>query len=307
MRSVAVNADGTVMVIGQPAHDGEVDGFVDGGRVAVYDLIGGTTWVQRGTAILGEINQSENNGWDVAISDDGNTIIAGSTQYDGPASGNGQEGRARVFQWDGSDWVQRGSDIHGLDEFDTTGVNVDMSGDGSIIVVASNEAAELSGGYVRVFEWGGSDWVQLGQTITGTACSGSSGLCDRAGEGVALSSDGLTLAVGYRGFDNGVRTDTGLSRVYVYQGSAWIQNGRDISAIISNRQLGKSIVLSNDGATLGITGRGGVGIYEFGTDWTQKGSSIIFASTDDLAISMDASGNSFVVGAPDETIGDAGT
>ncbi|NRA92936.1 MAG: FG-GAP repeat protein [Psychroserpens sp.] len=137
---------------------------------------------QIGNDIAGQFN-FDFMGWDVAISDNGQTIVAGASNYSVNADSAGQ---VKVFQFDGSDWIQIGSDLLGAAEGDNFGRSVDISGDGTIIVVGAH-VSDLGGfnsGAVQVFEFNGTDWVQKGNTLTGSNAD------DEFGSFVAISNDG---------------------------------------------------------------------------------------------------------------------
>ena len=66
----------------------------------------------------------------------------------------------------------------------------------------------IDSGHVRVFEYSGTDWAQLGGDVDGEAAG------DRSGRSVALSADGTRLAVGAY-VNSGVNGDSsGHARVY---------------------------------------------------------------------------------------------
>ena len=69
---------------------------------------------------------------------------------------------------------------------DRSGCSVSFSADGTIVAIGpdqNNENGENSG-HVRLYQWDGSSWNQLGNDIDGEASG------DRSGNSVALSSDG---------------------------------------------------------------------------------------------------------------------
>lgn len=77
--------------------------------------------------------------------------------------GNAYAGVARVYEYDGSNWVQKGSDI-GPDQnvaYQFFGDSVAMNADGNTFGVASNNGA-LSTQYINIYDWNGSAWVQRG-------------------------------------------------------------------------------------------------------------------------------------------------
>ena len=70
---------------------------------------------------------------------------------------------------------------------------------------------------------------------------------------VALSSDGMVVAIGSPGFDHGSNVDSGLVRAFAYDGSVWTQRGSDIFGESADDQLGgekTSVALNADGSRL---------------------------------------------------------
>ena len=65
------------------------------------------------------------------------------------------------------------------------------------------------------------EWSQKGGDIDGEAAN------DRSGYSVSLSSNGSIVAIGAI-FNDGTGSNAGHTRVYEWNGSAWIQKGSDI-------------------------------------------------------------------------------
>ena len=110
-----MSADGSTVAIGAPHNTGT-------GHVRVYQWDGGA-WVQQGDDIDGEA-AGDYSGTSVSMSADGATVAIGATGNDETGS---YAGHVRVYQWDGSAWVQQGDDIDG--ESNKDGV------DGSVIPI----------------------------------------------------------------------------------------------------------------------------------------------------------------------------
>lgn len=121
------------------------------------------------------------------------------------------------------------------------GKSVAISEDGNIIAVSSTEGF----GVVRVYEWSGISWTQLGTDISGEAAS------DNFGKSIALSSDGSILAVGAPDND-GNGGSSGHARVYLWDGFVWTQLGNDIDGENISDFFGYSVTLSEDGSTLAV-------------------------------------------------------
>lgn len=233
----------------------------------------------------------------VALSYDGTRLVIGAPLN----NGNGNEsGHARVFAWDGATWSQLGADIDGETAGDRSGGAVAISADGSRIAVGAYlaEAPPLvNAGHVRVFDWSGTAWTQVGADLDGPV--GGSGF----GTSVALSASGTRLVVG----SPGVNSSAG--RVYVYDlvGGAWTQVGTTISG---DHELGSQVDLSGDGARMvlsapsaqssdGAPGR--VQVYELvANDWAPLGAELLGEQASDFfggALSLSASGTVLAVGA----------
>ena len=111
-------------------------------RIVIFILIFVATishaaWQQRGQDVDGEF-ADDYSGTSVAISEDSNIIIIGSPYNDYeniPSPGN--IGHARVYQYNGSAWVQVGVDLHGYASEDFYGSSVSISGDGDVIAVGA--------------------------------------------------------------------------------------------------------------------------------------------------------------------------
>lgn len=187
------------------------------GEVYVYQR-SGNTWTQRGQTLQG-VNNYDEFGFDVSINNNGNTIAVGIKGWDSNPNNTTYEiGQTAIYDWNGSQWVQRGIAIQGADFFDQCGYAVSLSGDGNRIAVGyrASTLAFTGGGQVRVFDWNGSAWVQNGDPILG---DGTNVFC---GHSVGLSDDGVVLGVGLsRG---GVITPFGGS-----QGKVWMYEEANIA------------------------------------------------------------------------------
>ena len=183
--SVDIDDDGNSLVVGAYKSNTER------GSVLVYDF-NGTGWVQRGQTLNG-VNNYDQFGFDVSMSNDGNTIAVGSKGWDSNPNNTTYEiGQVAVYDWDGSIWVQRGSSIEGNNIFDQCGFSVSLSGNGNRMAVGykGNSTLSQAAGLVRIFDWDGFVWVQNGDPIYGDGPSVYSG------HSVAMSDNGSILAIG---------------------------------------------------------------------------------------------------------------
>ena len=221
--SLDLSSDGRWLVVGAEANDGN---GTSSGHARVFELVGNSTgsgaaswsWVQRGSDIDGEV-AGDNSGSAVAISSDGSRVVIGARTADGVNGTN--SGHVRVFDWDGSSWVQVGSDIDGEAAEDSSGSAIALSSDGARIAVAAelNDGGGSSSGHVRVFDWDGSSWVQVGADVDGQA-----GQRLGAELSLAIAGDGARFAVGAAFADTSVGSMSGHVRVFDWDGSSWVED-----------------------------------------------------------------------------------
>jgi hypothetical protein len=96
---------------------------------------------------------------------------------------------------------------------DKSGYSVTMSSDGSRIAIGAIYNYGVNGiesGHVRIYDYNGTSWVQVGNDIDGEAAS------DYSGQSVTMSSDGTRIAIGAYG-NGGNGHYSGHVRVYDYK------------------------------------------------------------------------------------------
>ena len=108
--ALAMSSNGTVLATGSPRRDGGRLGHLNhSGLVRIFDF-SGQEWVQRGADLDGD-GIADHFGSSVSMSRDGSVVAVGAGRHDGV--GGRDSGRVRVFVWDGSSWVARGSPLDG--------------------------------------------------------------------------------------------------------------------------------------------------------------------------------------------------
>ena len=282
--SVRLSDDGNTLAIGSYHASG-------GGQVKIYTW-NGSNWLQRGADID---NVSGYEGWSVSISDDGDTVAVASPSYQ-------NKGRVTVYDWDGSSWAKRGDDIDGVSN-QHLGSDVSISENGNTIAIGARGTYGNNNGLAKIYDWNGTSWDQRGLNIPGESIS------DYFGNSVSLSSDGNIVAIGAP-YEDSNGADSGLVRIYAWNGSAWIQRGTDIDGEGSNNYSGHSVSLSDNGNTLaigspwisaGANSTGQLRVYDWiGSSWVQRGSDLD-GDTDGQrffggAVSLSGDGNSLIIG-----------
>jgi len=240
--STSLSSDGSVVATGSVRRN---VGEGNGPKVRVFEYNGNNNWIQRGSTINWE-DIHDITGNSVSLSSNGNTLAFGAPWNSIGPTGY-RAGATRIFDYDGNDWVQRGSNIYGESADDYCGHTVSLSSDGNTVATASpdNDNVAVASGHVRIFDWDGSAWTQRGANINGTAFEQS-----QAGRGLALSPDGNTVAIGLP-YHN---AHMGLARVYKWDITSmdWIQQGLDFTQE-EIAQTGASVSLSTNGDTVAIS------------------------------------------------------
>ena len=293
LTSIAMSEDGNTVSIADFGAESTA------GQVRVYSW-DGSAWIQKGADLVGEAPGDAVS--IISMSGDGDTIVMGASYNDG----NGTDaGHARVYDWNGSSWVQRSNDIDGQSAADYSGQSVSISDDGNTMALSSpgNNSNGNDSGHVRIFTWSGTAWIAVGNPIVGESAE------DQINN-VSISTDGETIAVGATGND-GNGADSGHVRVYNWNGTAWTQIGDDINGEAAGDMSGYSVALSDAGDTVAIgapandgsgSNAGHVRLYDWnGTAWVQRGADLDGEAIDDRSgssVSINSIGSTVVVGAP---------
>jgi hypothetical protein len=271
------------------------------GKTAIYSW-NGSSWAKRGSDINGETT-GDRSGHSVAMSSDGSVVAIGAPLNDGTGA---DAGHVRVYAWNGSAWIQRGTDIDGEAAGDQSGYSVAMSSDGSVVAIGApyNDGTASNAGHVCVYAWNGTSWAKRGADIDGEADG------DQSGFSVAMSSDGSVVAIGAP-LNDGTGVDAGQVRVYAWNGTSWVKRGVDIDGEAAGDRSGFSISISSDGSILAIgaplndgagTNAGQVRVYAWnGSSWTRRGSDIDGQAAGDqfgYSVALSSDGARLVIGAP---------
>jgi hypothetical protein len=235
--SLALNGNGNTLAVGVYDESGSgrtINALIDrmrGGSGAVYVFSrSGATWTKE--AYLKTWNAEGGDSWGVAValSDDGNTLAAGSLDEDCRCTGVEQTnheigigdqkadlstGAVAIFVRSGTTWSQQAYiKASNTGQEDWFGVRLALSGDGNTLAVtAPNEDSAATGingpqnddtateaGAAYIFTRNGTSWAQLAY-VKGA----NTEAYDEFGGAVGLSRDGRTLVVGAKGEDSNAR------------------------------------------------------------------------------------------------------
>ena len=229
--TVSLSADGQRLAFGIPLSN--LGGTRSGQtRLLEFD---GTDWQSLGSPIAGSESFAAS-GSAVSLSDDGSTVAIGQTNTTTDV---------RVFRFDGAAWNQLGSNIAAEAIRGTLAAQtLSLSFDGSVLAIGTerDNSVGTDAGQVRILQFDGSTWVQLGSAINGDDAF------DSAGNSVSLSDDGRTVLIGspYH------LSPTGQARVFRFDGADWRRIGLDIDAEAQGEGVGTSVSLSGDGSLIAV-------------------------------------------------------
>ncbi|MFN7831122.1 MAG: hypothetical protein ACK5Q2_03960, partial [Bacteroidota bacterium] len=292
--AVAISAHGTKAVVGGPADNSNA------GAVWVFTR-SGTTWTQAGSKLVGsDATGAAQQGINVAISGDGNTIASG-----GFADRN-YTGAAWAFASYGSGWAQVGEKITGNDYTGAArqGASLALNGNGTRLLMVGYQDNNRQGA-VWTFDLNDCDWIQLGPKLVGTGGTAQAW----QGYSVSLSADGNTAVVGGNSDDK----LAGAAWVYTYAGSVWAQQARLVGTQASGAaKQGNSVSLSADASVITVGGsgddsnKGAVWVYrKTGANWVQqgakvKGNSAVGSAKQGTSVSVSANGTTAIIGGPSD-------
>lgn len=234
----AMSGDGNTAVIGAYGKNS--------GRGEVYTFGRNTnnTWQLLDTLVAADGAAKDDFGQDVAISEDGNTIVIGSPY-------NGSAGAAYALKCSAGYW--RSSKLTSSDSAaaDAFGKSVAVSNDGNTVIVGAYNkqvGSNKSQGAAYVFNYNDNNDVWT-QKIRLTASDGSAS--DRFGFNTAVSEDGSTALVGAYNKDSG----EGEAYVFDYNSDSDLWSQRDTIAETngsSGDNFGYSAAISSDGTIVAI-------------------------------------------------------
>jgi len=193
---VALSRDGNTVVVGAPRADMPgIDGTVlDAGAVYVYRRGAGGAWQETKLAAATPFLR-DMLGQAVAVSDDGNTILAGAP------GGSDSRGRAIAFRWTGSEWSATVITASQRLQDANFGGHLALSADGMVAAIAA-PGESVNGrdyaGAVYVYRWGGASWQQVTRMVAPDGAENAF-----FGSGLAFSADGTQLLLGSQGWGLG--------------------------------------------------------------------------------------------------------
>jgi len=307
-----------IMAIGSPGFDngGPVSDNFGNVRIFQFD---GTDWAQLGNSIIG--TQGSSAGFFANLNGAGNRVAVTFFTEDNSDDVT-QAGVVRVFEFDGTDWIQLGDAIEGTEFLGGLGrgISLNDAGDRLALIELECDCPGNDIGRSVVFEFDGTDWVQLANQIElffDGAAGNTLAAMNAAGDVYAVGSIFGSLAAGE--FD-------GYADVYEFDGSSWVQKGQRILGLDNpNSQsglFGRGLDINDEGNIIIVgdnraendegvqTGHARVLKFEESTNlWEPLGQIINGDNLDDsagLSVSINGIGDRIVVGIPENNVNNNG-
>jgi hypothetical protein len=311
--SVSLSGDGNTALVGARLDD--VGANNNQGSATVFVRTSSTSWTQQTKLTDSTGGANDQFGYDVALSNNGNTAIIGAP-YD-TVGANANQGSATIFTRSSSTWTEQIKITHPSGAANSNfGFGVAISSDGLRAAVGriTQVGAQLPS--VRIYFYNGSSWVFEQELTTPSDDDGR----DNTGFGtsVAFNDTADTLIVGAAQWDGGAGSgndNTGAAIIYTRSGTTWTHQATlkaSVPTMTTNGAFGQCVALSGNGnlALIGAPNED-VDFYEdaqgtatvytrSGSTWTKEatlvngsGSYVYFGNG--LALSND--GNTALIGA----------
>ncbi len=282
--SVATSESGRVSVAGAPFYSNR-------GSIRIHE--------QLGSSNITSPTDGEAFGWSVDVSENGNHIIVGAPHY------NNFMGRVYIFEKINGGWLSLGDPILGEIAGEEAGNTVSISKNGTRIAIGTVKSINSSpeGANVRIMEWNGTSWEQLGNDIIPEAAGYSK---------VYLSNDGTRIAIGFQTASTSSINDH--IKVYDWNGNDWEQLGAIIINDASEEQFGYALALAESNPARLVVGAhknndngtqtGKVTVFEYQTalnEWQALGPSLQGENNYDFfgySVDINHEGSTILVGAP---------
>jgi len=238
--SVSISDDGSTALVG--AINEDTTGS-NAGSAYIFTR-SGTTWSQEAKIQASNAGSSDQFGYSVSLSNDGDTAIIGAYSED---TGGTDAGSAYIFTRSGTTWSQeaqiQASDAQANDYF---GWSVSISGDGDTAIVGAYKEASggTDAGSAYIFTRSGTTWSQQAKIQ-----SSNLGPFDRFGHSVSLSNDGDIALIGAL-LEDTAATNAGAAYIFTRSGTTWSQQQKiHASDAQANDYFGRDVSISSDGST----------------------------------------------------------
>lgn len=210
-RSVAMNGDGTVVLVGSRDNSEKAS---KAGAVYMFKLENGI-WVQKHKFFGNDFPVYSQFGSSCALNTEGTVALIGAFNNNEKGS---NAGAVYYFTYDGETWIQRqkffSTDIAVGDNFGSA-VSINETADYAVIGAMADDDTGNETGSVYFFTRSGSTWTQVGKLASPSSAYGA-----YFGSSLCLTKDKSMLLVGARD-DTGSAISTGKVYQYVNVNNTW--------------------------------------------------------------------------------------
>ena len=188
--SIALSSDGNTCAVG--ANGDDPSGLGNAGAAYIFTR-SGVNWTQQAKLTASDKAASDEFGYSIALSGDGNTCAVGAVGAD--PLGLGNAGAAYIFTRSGVNWTQQAK-LYSANAAvgDNFSVSITLNNNGNTCAVGvywSDPSGVGNAGSVVIFTRNGTTWTQQIELV-----AIDKAFDDRFGQSVAFSSDGNTCAIG---------------------------------------------------------------------------------------------------------------
>ncbi|MCB0705181.1 MAG: T9SS type A sorting domain-containing protein [Saprospiraceae bacterium] len=200
----------------------------------------GADWEPLGEPLEGPINHD----FGILISLASDQMVMSIASY--PIKGVSQVAIPRyvsTFQWDGVEWVQRGTEIFpdSTDDKLSFAINISLSNNSNTIAINSSES--FVGGLVYVYDWNGTEWLLRGNKILSAGSNN--------GISIGMSNNGDQIYLGHPYYD--IDYNEGKAEMHQWTGSEWVLKGNIIEGTVENDLVGHAVAISGDGLRVAVS------------------------------------------------------
>jgi hypothetical protein len=221
--SVSLSADGNIALIGADTEDTSPN--TNNGAAYIFTRSEGV-WTEQQKLLASDAEASDQFGFSVAISSDGNTAVIGAIQ--GDTSPNSNNGAAYIFTRSEGVWTEQqkltASDRASNEFF---GWSVSFSSDGNTLAIGAideDTSPTSDNGAVYIFTRSSGVWEQKQKLVASDRETN-----DSFGKSVALSLDGNVVIVGASSEETSSYTLNGAAYIYNFNniGTRYVYNSTD--------------------------------------------------------------------------------
>jgi hypothetical protein len=314
--AVALSADGSILVVSEPMHDGPAGDRSGNVRAFVYsgntNGPSGGEYRGLGQEMYGSA-ASDHFGLSLSLSADGRRLAVGAPYHDNGGPSRNVSGQVTIFDYrpndtPGGTW-QPIATMAGTDHLDWFGWKVDLEDTGQFLCVGAPRNLAF-GGYVQCYD------LATNKVMGGVIRNSIAPIRydDNFGHSIRVASAGnsIRLAIGAPGKNNRA-LDAGMAVVYEYDvpGDKWSMLGEPIVADSPGPkdELGFAIDLQDNILVIGSPGRGQVDRYVLQSGdgpsalWQRHPDSLTGTPTSSFGYAVNQRGDRLAVGSA-ETAGE---